>query len=51
MSIGSLCVSGSPHNMGFRELLLLWNGLPDDIKRANNICHFKKLLKPFVALM
>ena len=29
----------------------LWNGLPDDIKRANNICHFKKLLKPFVALM
>ena len=29
----------------------LWNGLPDDIKRASNICHFKKLLKPFVALM
>ena len=30
---------------------VLWNGVPDDIKRANNICHFKKLLKPSVALM
>ena len=25
MSIGSLCVSSSPHNMGFQELLILFN--------------------------
>ena len=24
MSIGSLCVSGSPNNMGFQELLILY---------------------------
>ena len=23
----------------------LWNGLPNDIKRANNICQFKKTFK------